>query len=492
MERSDGDLYGGDWDRRDTERQEPEWRDAELGEQLRRLEIPEHAPDFFATLEEKLEAEAGSAATRQRGAASSVEKAVTTRQYRTAAKSRHNWLRLAWVPVPVAALIILLLWAFAGPLGLDSFKPQPASAAEITQKVATAAAAAKTLRGTLVIVSPGETGEARDETRWSFVSTAEGDFRLTGLTRAEDLSYDHRAGAQRTVNRGEGGEPVFASEMTGMATGLPDPAPADYVLERQLGAVVRALAGSTEASVEEAIYEGRAVWTLSTDVKVNLLVDTSADHMEVTVDQETGFPVRILETRDGEFVQELHLEGLEIDPELTETIFHLEFPEGAEVIHTEGGFRRIDPAELATEGAAVVGYTPVLPSQVPEGFALTEVAVAEMGQASGKEGMNPPAPGVVSAMYRWGFDRLVVSTRLVGSDASLWSDPMASGEGYIDTPERVVLTAGPFATKTAEVLIDARSVPHLWVMNDTLLLTVSGDLTREELIAVAESLAVVE
>jgi len=139
-----------------------------------------------------------------------------------------------------------------------------------------------------------------------------------------------------------------------------------------------------------------------------------------------------------------------------------------------------------------VGYAPVLPGAVPAGFVLTEVAVAAMGQPTGKEGMNPAAAGVVSALYKRGFDRLVISTRLVGPDPTLWSDPLASGEGFIDTPERVLLKAGAFAGSTAELLVDARAVPHLWAMNDTLVVTVSGDLTRDELLAAAESLAPVD
>jgi outer membrane lipoprotein-sorting protein len=465
MERSDKDMDARDEAPRDTE----------LGERLRRLEVPEHDPGFFAALEARLQAETSSAAG-ERGAA----------------PKRRSWLRLAWIPIPVAMVILVLLWVFAGRLGIDSFKPETASAAEIAQKVATAVAEAKALRGTLVIVSPNETTGIRDEMRWTFVSTAEGDFRLTGITRDEDLSYDHEAGVQRVVSVEDGGELTFASESTGLAVGPPDPAPAENILERNLGAVVRALLDSPDANVEEATYQGRPVWTLSTDVKVNLLVDSSGDHMEVTVDQETGFPLRVVETREGEFVQELHLEGLEIDPELAADAFHLEFPTGTQVTHTDHGFQRVDPADLAAAATATVGYVPVLPAEVPDGFVLTEVAVAEMGEPSGKEGMNPPAPGVVSAMYRRGFDRLIVSTRLVGDDVSLWSDPLASGEGFIDTPEKVVLTAGAFAGSTAELVVDARTVPHLWAMNDTLVVTVSGDLTRDELLAIAESLAPLE
>jgi hypothetical protein len=185
---------------------------------------------------------------------------------------------------------------------------------------------------------------------------------------------------------------------------------------------------------------------------------------------------------------ELRLEGLEVDPILTADAFSLEFPDGVEIIRTDAGFRRVSLAEAAT----AVGYTPILPAEVPAGFARTDVTVAETGQSTGKEGMNPPTGGVVSVAYRRGFDRLVISTRLVGPDPTLWSDPLSAGEGFIDRPEKVTLAAGVFAGSAgsvAEVLIDPRAIPHLWAMNDSLVVTVSGDLTRAELLAVANSLA---
>jgi len=472
-------------------------RDVDLGEQLRRLEVPEHAPDFFATLEERLQDIFASQTP-----APSVPSASAGRGgHRESARSCRGRLRLLWIPVLVAVVILALLWAFAGPLGIDFFRPQIASAAAVMKKVVAAVADAKALRGTMVVIYADTTsgassdtteatsGDKRDEMRWTFLCTAEGDFRLTGVTRREDLSFDHRTGTQLAISGGENGEQSVASEMTGLAVGPPDPGPADWVLERRLGAVVRALLDSPDAQVEEGSYEDRAVWTLSTDVQANRLSDVSGDYMVVTVDKATGFPVRIVETRDGSFVQELRLEGLEIDPVLSADSFVLRFPAGAEVMQYDSGFRRIDLAHLATQAAAVVGYDPLLPARIPPGFVLTAVAVAESGQSTGKEGMNPQSRGVVSAVYRRGFDRLVVSTRLVGPDRSLWSDPLASGEGFIDEPETVALTVGAFAGSRAELLIDPRAVPHLWVMNEALVATISGDLTRTELVAAAESLA---
>jgi hypothetical protein len=507
-----------------TSRTEGRFRDAELGEQLRRLEVPEHAPDFFATLEEELEAEveAGSRSAARvsdglsSGRRPSRQSASSRAPDQPVRQKRRSWLRYAWIPIPVALAILLLLWAFAGPLGIDSFEPQPASAAEITQQAVAALSDAEALRGTVVVVQPGAGGAdagdvgtegagtvpssgdtgagdvetGRDEMRWTFISTAEGDFRWTGIDRTEDLAYDHRTGVQQSFSID--GELVFASERSGLAAGLPDPGPAENLLERQIGSVVRALLESPDAAVQEVTYDGRPAWTLSTDVRPNLIVDTSANHMEVTIDQATGFPVRIVETRDGSFVQETRLEDLEIDPVLAEDAFLVEFPPDVEVIRTDHGFRRFAEAELAGEVAALVGYMPLLPAEVPAGFVLTSVTAAAEGSSTGVEGMNPPTPGVVSVLYRRGFDRLLVSTRTVGADPSLWGDPLATGEGFIDTPETVTLASGAFAGIAAEILVDMRAIPHIWAMSDALVVTVSGDLTRDELLAAAESLAPIE
>jgi hypothetical protein len=460
-------------------------RHAELGARLRGLEVPEHAPGFFEALEETLRTEEATAG----GRAPQPGRAVAPRT--APAPKRRAWLRLAWVPIPVAAVVLALLWAFAGPLGIDFLRPQTASAKEISQRVATAVAEAQALRGTLVMAWRADEATAagsgsRDEMRWSFVTTAEGDLRLSGLTVSEELAYDHLSGVERVLSVDDEGV-AHASELSGLATGLPDPAPADNMLSRQLGAVVRALRDSPEASVTEAIYEGRRVWVLDADVQANRLSTSSGDHLVVTVDQATGFPIKSVETRAGEFVQEFRLDDLEVDPRLSPDTFALSFPADAEVYRDDAGFRPVALTRVATDGAAVVGYAPVLPTWVPDGFALAGVRVAELGRGTGKEGMNPPSAGVVSVVYRRGFDRLIVTTRLVGEDASLWSDPLASGEGFIDTPEMVTLSSGAFAGSRVELVLDARAVPHLWAVEEALVLTVSGDLTRVELLAVAES-----
>ncbi len=472
-------------------------QDREMAERLSRLQVPEHEPGFFTTLEARLEAESARAGAARRAAA--PQGRVVTR---TAAASRRR-AGLIWIPMASAAAMAVLIWALVGPLGVGVVGPDTVSAAEIARKAAAAVAQARALRGTLVTALPGGYQDANggsvgadalEETRFEFVCTAEGDFRLSGVGLTQEIVYDHETGVERFLSVGSG--MINASEFTGLASGPPDRiSPLESTLGRQLGAVVRALKESPQAAVSEDTYEGRPVWVLSADVQPNRLSTVSGDHLVVTVDQATGFPVRVVETKSAEVVREFRLEGLEIDPELTEGGFTLEFPEmpaGTEVYRADFGFEGVDVGRLGDRASAVVGYAPLLPLAVPQGFTQAEVTVAALGQPTGKEGMNPAAAGVVSALWTRGFDRLVVSTRSVGPDASLWTDPLSSGEGFIDEPEKVVLKTGPFAGRTAELLIDARAVPHLWVMSDTLMLTVSGDLTRAELIAVAESLAEAE
>jgi hypothetical protein len=517
-ERADNARTGAGWT-------EERFRDTELGEQLRRLEVPEHGPDFFATLEEELkeelevevEAESRRAArgsddlpsgrrVSHQGAASRADAGR-----RPARQRRRSWLRYAWIPIPVALAILLLLWAFAGPLGIDPFEPQPASAAEIVRKATEAVANLEALRATFTsIASPDAASiyidpvDAATMTEpFTFIATAEGDYRLwkgsggpgqagsAGAGQADkvwDIAYDNETGVHRSMIRGyQGLVQLDAWEAWGYEPGhFPN-------WFGDLNAAVRALRESPEAGVEvtEGTYEGQPVWILSSPLTPSLITNSGFDHVEVTVLQESGLMVRAAYLEEGELALQYSLSDLEINPQLPAGIFTLEFPAGVEWESYDNGFRSIDVAAPA-EAQAVVGYVPVLPARVPEGFVLADMSTAEMGSPSGTEAGNPATPGMVTAVYRRGFDQLVVSTRTVGDDPSLWSDPLSSGEGYIDNPEKVTLAAGAFAGSGAELVINIRTPPHLWAMNDTLVVTVSGDLTRDELLAVAESLAPVE
>ena len=454
------------------------YRDEGLGAALRALETPDHRPEFYADLRRRLAEErtAGRAAARRR---------------RLARRADVRWgIRLAF-----AAAVAAAIWLAAG-LPDDApevVRPEPATAAEIQARVRTALASAETLTGELVARGPGFEGAYgwTGTQRWRFALTARGDFRLTGLTLEENVAYDAERGVQRSLNPSAslGGDgPLFASERRGLAPGPPDPAPIDPILENDYGAFVRALLAAEDPRVREAAYRGRPAWRLDVPAAVNQIVpEHSGDRFAIWVDRETGIPVRVLELKNGQPLDELRIEKLAVDEPLPRRTFALSFPEGAEVMRSDEGFRR---ASL-DEAAAAVGYAPLVPAWVPEGFELAEVTVAPgVGSPTGVEAGNPPSTDVVSLSFRRGLDQLLVTTRLrhVPGRPDAWSDPLATGEGYADEPEPVRLGRGALSDVEANVLIVPQNVPHLWAQTDDLVVTVGGGVSRAELLRVAESL----
>jgi hypothetical protein len=492
-------------------------RDRQLGESLRKLEVPEHSPDFFDRLAVELDRADAEAGQEDLGSSSARERqpSVASRR-RRAAGGRRGWG--SWLPslpsfgsgsagpvitarplaggmVAVAlAAAILLAVMVAPPLLTDEMSPLSpgiASAAEIKAKMSAALESVSALRGVLVVVSGDAQQGEGGEMRWTFATTDRGDFRLRGENTMgdgsvlrEELAYDARAGVEMSWWQ-QGDDPVMGGSRSGLAAGPPDAAPSEWVLERRLGAVVRALLADEDPAVSETTYEGRPAWVLEAAVPVNLIADSSPDRLQITVDQQTGFPVRVVETLEGRFIEELRLEQLELDPVLEEGHFRPDPPAGLELTTDDQGFRRVEPAEVEE----VVGYAPLLPTWLPEGYELALVTAAQEAMPTGKEGMNPVSQGVVSLSYRRGFDHLTISTRLVGPDGAAWSAPLSAGEGFIDSPETISLGGGAFAGRQAEVAIDPLVTPHLWSLGERLVLVVAGDASRDELIRVAESVA---
>jgi len=445
-----------------------EARDEILGAALRGLEVPEHGPGFDAALRELLEEEA---ARRKR-----PRHAPPPRQ--AFRPGPWTWGLSAAAVIAVAALLVTST--------LPGTRPTTATAAEVRQAVARAWSSAKNASGVLVSRAPRVFEEGSQ--RWSFILTARGDFRLENLTRGGIVVYDAATGVERGLDPSESipdSDALFGNERRGLPPGPPDAGPRSSILDRGLGSVVRALSAGDGGTVREITFDGRPAWILDTDIRVNLIVpDLSPNHLEVTVDQATGFPVRVVATRDGEFVRETRIEDLKVDGPVPNDAFHLEFPPDTQVFRSDLGFRRVSLDEIER----IVGYDPLVPSWLPDGYGSGEVTAARKESPTGAEAANPPVGDVVSLSYRRGLDQFIVTARPIGSDPSLWGDPLASGEGFRDEPEEVTLRGGALAGETGQLLIDPLAIPHVWVITDSLVVTVSGDLSRQELLRVAESL----
>jgi hypothetical protein len=452
---------------------QPVTRDAVLGALLRELDVPDHRPEFYAELHYRL-------------AEDLAARRAEDRRQRRVRRARIRWTArtaLAGAAVALAALVVGL------PRGGNG--PEVATAAEIKAKVAAALSSAHSLSGEVVFHGSSYRNAYGWEKpkRWSFAMTADGDLRIKETDGPNDTAYDAAEGIERSLNTSESiaGDELFAAERRGLAPGPPDPGPSESFLQRDYGSVVRALLAADDPRVRETTYRGRPAWRLEMAVRPNLIVpELSGDEFVITVDRDTGFPLRVVELKDGNVLDEIRLEEVAVDPELSPDEFRISFPENVEVARTDEGFRRVGVEEVE----AIVGYAPLVPVRVPEGFKLTEVAVARRAPQTGVEAGNPISVNVVSLGYRRGLDRFVVTTRLrhVPGFQDIWDDPLGTGEGYRDEPEPVRLSGGALAGVEAELLIVPRNTPHIWAKTDKLVVTIGGDLSRPELLAAAESL----
>jgi outer membrane lipoprotein-sorting protein len=438
-------------------------RDERIAAALAELEVPEHDPEFFERLEARL--------------AVGEPRPLRRRRARRLPRGR----RVAWAvrvaAVLAAAAVLVLVLTFTLPrLG----GPENASAASIQARVRAAFADAKTMHGRIVSVELDvRTGKFTTSRFW-FARTARGDFRLRQLGGPSDLAYDAATGTERSINTSASiGAGRFYAERRGLAPGPPDSGPSDSILGQQLGATVRALLAAHDPPVREVVYRGRKAWRLTFAVAPSVIA-ADVDRLAVTIDEATALPLDVVATLHGAVRSELRIDQLAVNTPLPPNTFRVRFPPRTEVLRTDEGFRRRSLGGVA----ALAGYEPLVPSRLPAGFRLAEVAVAKSA-APTAGGRNPRSRDVVSNAYRRGFDEVIVTTRLRGRGQ--WRDPFGI-EGIRLRSEPVRLSSGALAGSTGELVVDPRTPPHLWAETNDLIVTVSGDLSRSQLLRAANSL----
>jgi hypothetical protein len=415
------------------------FRDEPLGAALRELEVPEHGPGFESELEAILD--------------------------RPRARDWRLPLGLAAAAAAVAAVATLVL------VGLPGSGSSPALAAQVRTKVAATLAHATSIRGTLVYRALDVRTHGIATSHAVFAMDGRGDLRLQSVPGPEVAVYDAAAGVERGLGHsaalGATG-PVFAFQRTGIAPGPPDEGPSDELfLQRRLGSALRALLVSGKAARARKLdFRGRPAWQVVLHVRPNRIY-ADEDRVALTIDRETGFPLRVRSTLHGAFRSELQVRDLALDQQLPRDEFVLSFPRGKTVLRSDGGFRRV----RLGDAAARVGYRPVVPDTLPRGYRLAETAVARRGH-------------VLSLSYRRGFDQLVVTERVRGRRRG---DPFAE-PGLAVAGRTLRIDAGALRGATGHLVIDARSVPHLLVSRRNLLVTIGGDANEFELIQVARSL----
>lgn len=415
----------------------------DLGPALLELEVPEHRPGFFDELRDGL------------GGRSPARVA------------RPRLLLVAAVAAVVAGAL-----AFSLTRGSDV-----ASAAQVRAAVERALASTGSISGVFVNNESGDPDAAGVRSRFTASST--GAFRLDGLTFASVKAYDPATNVE-SISDDDGS--LFV-RITGLAPGPPDSAPANLVAyARGLGSVVAALAAASDPKVEEVTYDGRPAWLFSAPT------GNEGEQRRVTVDRETGVPVRNDLIRDGKISSGWRIEGLRVSPTVT-AIAPLEPRPGQDTTTYDVGFRRVSPSEARS----LAEYTPLVPQHLPSGFTLSAVAYAASSHATFEEdGGNPPSLDVVSFAYRRGFDEIVVTTRRTdsspGTSAADWQDPLHVSTAPASEPAQITFTGGELAGQTGKLVIEPDELPHIWTAGPELVVTVAGTIDRDELLQVANSL----
>ncbi len=378
-----------------------------------------------------------------------------------------------------------------------------------------------------------------------------------------ELTYDADTGLKRVWFGEFSPRPsvrIFSEEYAHVPPGEPDggdsravfahPTPGGMGWEL-FGVVARIALANPDGEAKTGRFDGRPVWIVSCPVmprepsgpsgQASLAEGGSAskeDELSVSVDQETGLPVRVQAWVDGKLRAEGRLVNLTVDETVPADTFTLGSPVKAAVGTTENGqlelrvdlgtktTRMLLPYDKATVSADEVrlsvarvprvskdlGFRPtsmnqvgsatgrvtLVPARIPAGFALQSVAVKRRQQAAGPPADSAAAAragtGVVMLHYRAAMQEITVTTRRLDPTVSKASavriDPFIGDKwpGWIDSRTPVKVTDGAFAGARGAVVIAPLTIPHLWAVKDGVLLTVAGDCSAEELLAIAESM----
>jgi hypothetical protein len=381
-------------------------------------------------------------------------------------------------------------------------------------------------------------------------------------TSCWELTYDAVAGEKRVWFGEFRPSPlvlIVSEEYSGVPPGEPDggdsralfdhPTPGGMGWELY-GAIANAARRDPHAKVETARFDGRRVWVVRCPVmpqapedaagSTGVTPDQPVYELTVSVDQQTGLPVRVQAWIDGRLRAEGRLVNVRVNETVPADTFTSAAPESATVRLTDKGRLSLrvdvgtrttrmrlpyDPAQASPDDVRVsiaraprvaedmgfrrlsidqvgpaTGRAALIPAWIPAGFRLTVVAVKDRQRPSGLSG-DPVrqsarvGTGIVMLHYEAGFQAITVTTRaldpaVTSKAAAVRIDPFIGDRwpGWTNARTPAEVTGGAFAGAKGAVVIAPLTMPHLWAVRDGVLLTVAGDCTSEELLAIAGSM----
>lgn len=284
--------------------------------------------------------------------------------------------------------------------------------------------------------------------------------------------------------------------------GTPDGAVVEALRFRAFARVVGALRG---ARLSDASQDGRAAWRLTAARESRERWPAKADTIELLVDEATALPVRWTLYRGRQVVAEQWVKDIAVNQPIEASRFAPQPPAGARQGTYDAGYRQLDSADVA----AALPFVAYYPGSVPDGFVPRSAALARREWRDAGADAQWEALATPAALFSWrrGFDELSVSTRpyarsvvYEGEDAPprVVEDPFETTYAWLlmrSESSRVRLRGGALDGLPAWVVTGPWAYPHLWVVvpesiaGEKLTVTVAGDATADELVAVAESLA---
>jgi hypothetical protein len=246
--------------------------------------------------------------------------------------------------------------------------------------------------------------------------------------------------------------------------------------------------GGLDAEVEATVLQGRPAWSVTLPMAARF---GHLSGMQFVVDQQTGFLVQwtvpAAEAYGRPTDYSSTLTDLLVDEPLPDDAFSTAAPEGAKVTVEKNDYY----CTLA-QVQSRVGFRPFVPSRVPKGFALADVATdpRSAGELLGWQGPDPGSHDRHTEQflrYRRGIDAFTVhAVSIVGVSKREEADNWVGIEAN-PAYESAVLEGGAFHGRAAWTWFDQNGA-NLLVEGEDFVAMISGSLTRQELYEVAASL----
>ncbi len=493
-----------------------------FGDALGRLTAPGHKDGFYDDLWRRIEREVGP---------QSESSPPPARAGRRAPSRRLRFAVLA--AAAAAAAVLVTVVALNGLPGVQSTRPEPATAASVGARIGRAMQSWRSFEAIMYLRSDMASGYPSDPAtarirvtlssdggeRWDWLSAAGPQaFRQLDPQRGDAEAYDPRTHEDQ-IYRAHGAGRVRGPSLLVLRNAFP----VTFGPLQPYAAAARAMLAEQDpdAPVKRTLVDGRPAWRLElsqpgdawapsglrpSDLEDGMTVPRGfgvSAHVVVTVDAATGLPLRIV-GRDGKgrIVGEMRLRRVVVDGSLPPNAFRLSAGK-AQVAGVVADARAVSLSEVES----VTGRPPHVPSYVPAGYSLTTVCVV------------PSYKGeyAVELFYRRGLDLFVVAEAPPGFDGDLGGNllfqfslrervsqsedtvpyHLSAAERSAVHERKGILRRGELASRPVSTAISALWAPgpwrgpSLWTTDSWrshLRLIITGTLSRAELVDVAESL----